>query len=289
MKRIMSVAALSLSFLATTAAIAGEGYVTTDVSLRAGPDASYPDVAMLYAGTTVAIEGCVHGWSWCDVTTGDSRGWLPADYLQQEYQGQRVLVPEYGVRIGIPIVAFVFGAYWDSHYRHRTWYGERERWSHVTPRYQPLVVQGDVYRRSHISQSTSVRSVNESRPSAVVTTHQERHVNTTTAQHSVRTESRANHAIHTRSVEQRSAESRPTAQQHSIAKTRSEEIPANHGRQVEHKIAATRQVPKPMSDHRPAQSKVIAEHRVAEPKAPKKDTSAKSRPEHQGGKDTEQH
>ena len=290
MKRILSTAALSLSFLATTAAIAGEGYVTTDVSLRAGPDASYPDVAMLYGGTTVAIEGCVRGWSWCDVTTGDSRGWLPADYLQQEYQGQRVLVPEYGVRIGIPIVAFVFGAYWESHYRHRPWYGEREHWSHVTPRYQPVVVQGDAYSRSHSSQSTSVRSVNESRPSAVVTTHQERRAHTTAVQqHSVTTESRANHANHAVAVEQRSVAPKPSAQQHSVAKIRSEENSASHGKQVEHNTTATRQGPKPMSEHRPTQSKVVAEHKVAAPKAPKKDTSAKSRPEHQGGKDPEQH
>jgi len=274
MKRILSTAALSLSFFATTAAIAGEGYVTTNVNLRAGPDASYPDVGMLDAGTSVAIEGCVDGWSWCDVATGDSRGWLPANYLQQEYQGQRVLVPEYGVRIGIPIVAFTFGAYWDSYYRNRAWYGEREHWSHVRPQYQPVVVQGDEYRRSHevsygtshsqtrTSQTPNVGTVDESKRFAVVTTqpiHQSRPANTVAPQHSVTTETRSpeKYAHHAKPVEQRSVESRAVAQQHPVA-----------------------------TETRPqAQPKVIAQRKTAEPKASKKDAPAKS----VSGKDPEQH
>ena len=37
-----------------------------NVSLRAGPDSSYPTVVGLRAGTPVSIAGCVDGWSWCD-------------------------------------------------------------------------------------------------------------------------------------------------------------------------------------------------------------------------------
>jgi len=40
-------------------------------------------------------------------------------------QGRRVVVREYGVRIGLPIVSFEFVSYWDSHYRSRPWYAER--------------------------------------------------------------------------------------------------------------------------------------------------------------------
>jgi uncharacterized protein YraI len=151
MKRIPPVLALSL--FAVTSAFAADGYVTGDVNLRAGPDSSYPSVAMLGAGTSVAIQGCVDGWSWCDVAAGNNRGWVPGNFLQEEYQGQRVLVPNYGVQIGIPIVAFAFGAYWDDHYRNRSWYGERDRWSHVTPQYRPVAVyggsHGNPYPSSH--------------------------------------------------------------------------------------------------------------------------------------------
>lgn len=298
MKRVLSTAALSLSFFATTAAIAGEGYVTTNVNLRAGPDASYPDVAMLYGGTTVAIEGCVDGWSWCDVATRDSRGWVPANYLQHEYQGQRVLVPEYGVRIGIPIVVFTFGTYWDSYYRDRSWYGQREHWSHVRPQYQPLVVQGDTYRRSHevsygtsriqsrTSQTQNVRTVDESRRSAVATTrplHQVRSANTAAPQHSVTTEARSEkYASHSKPVEHRSVESKTVTQQHSVAtETRPQENQASHVKQIERNTADSKPTPKPVTERRAAQPKVIAQHKSAEPRA--------SRNENQGGKDPEQH
>lgn len=135
MKRLLGSALAVLSLCAATAAFAHEGYVTANVTLRAGPDAGYPGVLRLRAGTPIGIEGCVDGWSWCDVVAGEERGWVPGAYLQEEYDGRRVLVRDYGVRIGIPVVSFVFGNYWDNYYRGRSWYGHRERWSHVQPRY----------------------------------------------------------------------------------------------------------------------------------------------------------
>ena len=136
MKRILVASILGCSVLAAASpAFAGQGYLVANVALRAGPDVAYPSVVGLRAGTPVGIEGCVDGWSWCDVTTGNDRGWVPANYLQEDYQGQRVLVPQYGVQIGIPIVSFVFGSYWDNYYSHRSWYHNRDHWSHVQPHY----------------------------------------------------------------------------------------------------------------------------------------------------------
>jgi len=137
MKRILVASILGCCSVlaAATPALAGQGYLVANVTLRAGPDVAYPSVVGLRAGTPVGIEGCVDGWSWCDVTTGNDRGWVSANYLQEEYQGQRVLVPQYGVQIGIPIVTFVFGNYWDNYYSHRSWYHNRDHWSHVQPHY----------------------------------------------------------------------------------------------------------------------------------------------------------
>ena len=302
MKRILFTA-LCLSYFATTAASAGEGYVTSNVSLRAGPDSGYPDVAMLYAGTTVAIEGCVDGWSWCDVATWDSRGWVPANYLQEEYQGRRVLLPEYGVRIGVPIVSFVFGSYWDSYYRDRSWYGERERWSRVRPQYQPLTVNRDSYRRSNevlygtsrgdsrASRTHNQHTVVEPRQSRVVTTQPSyrggRPANAAALQRSSTTEVRssARYANRAKPVEQRTVESRAVAQQHSrTTEVRSQRTHASHAQQVEHNTAQ----PKAMAEHKAAPPRVIAERKV-EPKASRKENPAKSRPDHQGSKDIEQH
>lgn len=149
MNRTLLSVALSLSCFATTAAFAADGYVTGNVNLRAGPDISYPSVDRLPAGTSVAIYGCVDGWSWCDVSTGDDRGWVAGSFLQEEYEGQRVYVADYGVRIGIPIVGFVFGTYWADHYRGRSWYGNRDHWSHIQPHYRPIVAHGGSHHDSH--------------------------------------------------------------------------------------------------------------------------------------------
>jgi len=161
MKRVLSSAGLTLLFLATTSAFAAEGYVTGNVSLRAGPDASYPAVVRLRAGTTVDIDGCVDGWSWCDVSTGDDRGWVSGNYLQEEYEGRRVLVPSYGVRIGIPILSFVFADYWGEHYRQRSWYGNRERWSHVRPQYHSAYIRSDSHTGSYHAHDTRTNSVSQ--------------------------------------------------------------------------------------------------------------------------------
>jgi len=149
MKRTLLSVALSLSCFAATSAFAADGYVTGNVNLRAGPDISYPSVDMLPAGTPVAIYGCVDGWSWCDVSTGNDRGWVAGSFLQEEYQGRRVYIADYGVRIGIPIVSFVFGTYWADHYHNRSWYGNRDRWSHIQPHYRPIVRQDEYHGSPH--------------------------------------------------------------------------------------------------------------------------------------------
>ncbi len=119
---------------------AANGYVTGNIHLRAGPGWDFPLIADVRAGTQISVVGCTTGWQWCDVVVFRDRGWMPGNYIQSDYQGQRAPVLTYGARIGLPIVSFEISNYWDTYYRGRPFYRERGRWDrnpnwHGTPGY----------------------------------------------------------------------------------------------------------------------------------------------------------
>ncbi|MBB6187164.1 SH3 domain-containing protein [Rhodanobacter sp. MP7CTX1] len=128
MKRLVWCALAALSLAIPVLAQAQDAYVTDNVDLFAGPDPSYPLVAQIPAGTEVGVQGCTDGWEWCDVIAYGSRGWVAGNYIQYDYQNQPVLLPMYGAQIGIPVVTFVIGDYWDRYYRSRPFYGDRATW-----------------------------------------------------------------------------------------------------------------------------------------------------------------
>jgi len=118
----LAVAAIPLS------ASADNAFTLRDVEVYTGPGSEYPPVATLPPNTGVDIAGCLSDWSWCDINFADSRGWVYAADLGYPYQNNRVVIIEYGPRLGIPVVAFSLPAYWDAHYRGRPWYRERDVW-----------------------------------------------------------------------------------------------------------------------------------------------------------------
>lgn len=121
-----------------TAALAQEAYTNRTANVRAGPDQSYPVVAQLPPGVGLQVMGCIDGYSWCDVVFGDNRGWVYAGSLSYPYQNRRVPILAYGPTIGIPIITFSIGSYWDSYYRGRPWYRNRSYWiNRSPPRFRP--------------------------------------------------------------------------------------------------------------------------------------------------------
>lgn len=127
---LASVSLVSLSLAVPALAHAADGYVTGNVNLRAGPDPSYPLIDRIPAGTEVDVQGCTDGWEWCDVIVFGNRGWVAGNYIEYEYQDQPVLLPQYGSQIGIPIINFTIGFYWDNYYRGRPFYRDRDQWYH---------------------------------------------------------------------------------------------------------------------------------------------------------------
>jgi uncharacterized protein YraI len=120
--------------LAWSAAAAAQQAVTTEpVSVYAGPDDSYPQVAQLDSGAPVRVNGCLGDWSWCDVTADDVRGWLYSPDLTYDYQDGYVPLYTYAPSLGIPVVQFTIGDYWDRYYHGRPWYAQRDEWEHRGP------------------------------------------------------------------------------------------------------------------------------------------------------------
>ncbi|MBN3858242.1 SH3 domain-containing protein, partial [Paraburkholderia sp. Ac-20340] len=125
--------AAGLSLGSAEAYAQSQAYTSEPVDLYAGPSGDYPVVTELGPNVPVTVMGCVSDYSWCDVAMPGMRGWVYAGYLTYPYQGGYVPLEGYGAAIGLPIVTFSIGAYWGSFYRDRSWYGDRERWSHVPP------------------------------------------------------------------------------------------------------------------------------------------------------------
>lgn len=117
-------------WLAPTSAMAGErAYVTNNVHLRAGPDARYPSVAILRGGERVELLGCINGWQWCEIETRDNeRGWTAAYYLRALRGNSGLTIIESNQYGSTRVIIYKPYDYWDSHYRNKYFYRDRDKW-----------------------------------------------------------------------------------------------------------------------------------------------------------------
>ena len=90
-------------------------------------------VAWLPAGATVNVLGCIDGWRWCDVAAGFNRGWVFGQFLAISYQSQPIVIMNSGGWLGVPLITFSVGSYWDLHYRNRPWWNQRSYWANRPP------------------------------------------------------------------------------------------------------------------------------------------------------------
>lgn len=126
-------------------------YVTADVNLRAGPETDFPVIDVIPAQGAVTIYDCIPDLSWCDLSYGEERGWVFAQYIQAFYQDRYVTVPEYVPLVSLPSAEFDIRTYWDSFYRGEAFYAELDQWStpsgepptRTSSFYQPLASYGD--------------------------------------------------------------------------------------------------------------------------------------------------
>lgn len=130
--KIVIAAVASLGFLAAAKPAAAQyanAQIVAPVYMRTGPAVGYPPVVVVPAYALVTVYGCINGWQWCDVSWGGYRGWVAAGFLRTQYLGQPAPYPYAAPQLGAPIISFIFGNYWDTHYRGRPWYQHRGRWN----------------------------------------------------------------------------------------------------------------------------------------------------------------
>jgi uncharacterized protein YraI len=137
MRKVLFTAALVAAALPLSPAMARQmtGYTVRQTEIVSGPSADYPAVRSLNSDARVTVYGCLSDWSWCDVSYSYDRGWVARDDIVIGYQGHRSRIMPY---MGIGILAFTFGAYWDDHYRGRPFYSDRARWQqNYTQNFRP--------------------------------------------------------------------------------------------------------------------------------------------------------
>jgi len=121
-------ALFAMTMVPAMASAATPARVVTDLNVRAGPGTQFPAVTVFPRNSRVNVIGCTRGITWCDVSGRGVRGWVSARYLEMTHRGDRLIGPAYGATIGVPIISFQIGSYWDNHYRDRSWYRDRSRW-----------------------------------------------------------------------------------------------------------------------------------------------------------------
>ncbi|MBM7330272.1 SH3 domain-containing protein, partial [Agrobacterium sp. S2] len=99
---------------------ATRGFATANVNMRSGPSTAYPAVVVIPVGAPLTVHGCLSDTPWCDVSFVNGRGWVAGRYIQTTFRQNRVYVePRYYRDLGVPIITFEAGRYWDRYYRDR--------------------------------------------------------------------------------------------------------------------------------------------------------------------------
>jgi uncharacterized protein YraI len=118
---------LVASIAVPAAAQAADAVATRSGTLRAGPASDFPSVGHISNGDDLQVYGCTDGYSWCDVSDGDNRGWFPGSRIAYVRDGDQEILPDVGADIGIGIIGFGVADYWGAHYHNRPFFRQEQR------------------------------------------------------------------------------------------------------------------------------------------------------------------
>lgn len=78
----------------------------TDMEVRSGPGQEYPTIGMATRGSEATLDGCIEGSRWCRVDVNGIRGWVYAQYLNVEQNGNMLVVEQHRDDLGIPVISY---------------------------------------------------------------------------------------------------------------------------------------------------------------------------------------
>lgn len=125
-RKQLFLAACLATFSASHAAQAADVIARKTIHLRAGPGKQYPIVEKMHAGTALHLYGCLEGWNWCEVADAYDRGWVSGTYLQTVYEHRTLNIVEFAPVYRVPVITYEIGPYWDTYYRTKPFYRERD-------------------------------------------------------------------------------------------------------------------------------------------------------------------
>jgi uncharacterized protein YraI len=95
--------------LASTAGLARaemSATTMTDIDVRSGPGQQYPAIGTATRGSEAVLDGCLEGSRWCRIDVNGMRGWVYAQYLSVEQDGNPVVVEQHSTDLGVPVVTY---------------------------------------------------------------------------------------------------------------------------------------------------------------------------------------
>lgn len=111
--KILAAFALFAGLAGAAPASAASAHTVADLNLRAGPSVRYHRIAVIPAGSRVAVGRCLSSRNWCKVRWRGLRGWVSSRYLRFiRFQ------PRYYPRP--PVIYF--------EYHDRRWRDDHDRW-----------------------------------------------------------------------------------------------------------------------------------------------------------------
>ena len=77
-----------------------------DMTVYAGPGDEYPAVGMATRGSPAILDGCMDGSKWCRIDVNGMRGWVFAEYLSVDRDGQPLIIEQHRDDLGVPVVTY---------------------------------------------------------------------------------------------------------------------------------------------------------------------------------------